>query len=260
MQELVLEKHNFDDAKKQLKEFSDNAHVNPTLTKVDTESGLFGLFQHKVTGTELNELTTQIQKYLIDLNSFNSQIIKQIGTVYRTFESLDTEYIQGIIIAIKSAEENTQKIQNTQDDIKKTISEQKKIIEVLNKFKGKLEKLKQLEFIDDITDELKSKQVELAEKISEIIVQLNNDKDKIQESVSALEKRVFTIDEIICQSEKRIIEQENVSRCLQEKIKDIEMSVEKNNQNNKKKMNIMYFLVGLSLCISVIEFVFLLLR
>ena len=57
MQELVLEKHNFDESKNELKKFSDNAHVNPTLAKVDTESGLFGLFQHKVTGNELNELT-----------------------------------------------------------------------------------------------------------------------------------------------------------------------------------------------------------
>lgn len=260
MQELVLEKHNFDNAKKQLKEFSDNAHVNPTLAKVDTESGLFGLFQHKVTGTELNELTTQIQKYLIDLNSFNSQIINQIGTVYRTFESLDTEYIQGIIIAIKSAEENNQKIQTTQDDIKKTIYEQKKIVDVLNKFKEKLEKLKQLEFIDDITDELRTKQIELVEKVSEIITQLNYERDKIQESISELEKIIFSIDGRICQCEKKLTEQEATNRCLQEKFKDIEITVDKKNLDNKKKINIAYFLVGVSLCISVIEFVFVLMR
>lgn len=228
MQELVLEKHNFDESKNELKKFSDNAHVNPTLAKVDTESGLFGLFQHKVTGNELNELTTQIQKYLIDLNSFNSQMIKQIGTVYKTFESLDTEYIQGIIIAIKSAEENNKKINKAQEDIKKTISEQKKLIEVLNKFKGKLEKLKQLEFIDDITDELRTEQTELTRKISDIINQLNDDRVEIQESVVEIEKKVCTTDESVYQ--------------------------------NEKKMNIAFALVGVSLCISIVEFVFFLLR
>ncbi|MDS0526589.1 hypothetical protein NNC19_12930 [Clostridium sp. SHJSY1] len=148
MGELSIKTHDFESSKNQLKVFSEQTPTDLELHKVDIRGGFLGLGDHKVTGYELNSLTTQIQDYLIDFNSLHTKFLKEFGQVYNALEALDKDYIQAILIAIKAAEKANNEVKVAQSDITKTIELQKKIITVLKQFKEKVESYKHLEDID----------------------------------------------------------------------------------------------------------------
>lgn len=146
MEELIIQTHNFEDAKGQLKKFSEQTTIDLDLEKVNTSKGIgeflfgggFG-FDHKVTGSELNSLTTQIQNKLIGINEVQRDIIVEFGQVYNALEALDKEYIQGILTAIKSAQKANEDVRGAQGDIERTIEVQKKTIRALQQFKVKID-------------------------------------------------------------------------------------------------------------------------
>ena len=150
MNELIIQTHNFEKAKNQLKEFSKTKPEELALKEVDIEGGLFNWFEHKVTGQELNNLTTQVQGYLINFNALHTKFIKEFGQVYNALEALDKEYIQAILISIKVAEQASNEAKDAQKDINKTIEVQKQTISILKKFKEKLDKYEHLENVDEV--------------------------------------------------------------------------------------------------------------
>lgn len=150
MNELVIKTHDFELAKKGLKEFSQKKSDELNIDTVRTDGWFFGLGDHKVTGAELNERLSTIQQHLIDLNTTNNKTIKEFGQVYSALEALDRDYIQAILISIKATEKTSERIQATQDQIKKIVNDQKKTLEVLKKFKQKLDGYAHLEDIDKI--------------------------------------------------------------------------------------------------------------
>lgn len=161
MGELVIQYHDFENAKEELKKFSEQTPTDLDLKKVDDSKGVgeflgdfflgrgIGL-DHKVTGDELNELTSQIQKHLHSINNTQNKLIKEFGQVYSALEALDKDYIQAILISIKSTEETSQSIQETQGQIKKIVENQRKTLEELKKFKQKLDGYAHLGDIDKI--------------------------------------------------------------------------------------------------------------
>ena len=150
MNELVIKTHDFELAKKGLKEFSQKKADELNIGTVRTDGWFFGLGDHKVTGAELNERLSTIQQHLIDLNTTNNKTIKEFGQVYSALEALDRDYIQAILTSIKATEKTSERIQATQDQIKKIVNDQKKTLEVLKKFKQKLDGYAHLEDIDKI--------------------------------------------------------------------------------------------------------------
>ena len=150
MNKLVIQTHNFEKAKNQLKEFSLTKPEELALKEVEINGGLFNCFDHKVTGQELNDLTNQIQGYLVKFNTLNTKFIKEFGEVYNALEALDKEYIQAILISIKAAEKASKEAKDAQKDINKTIEVQKQTITVLKKFKEKLDKYEHLENVDEV--------------------------------------------------------------------------------------------------------------
>ena len=150
MNELSIKTHDFELAKKRLKEFSQKKADELDIDTVRTDGGFLGLGNHKVTGYELNERLSIIQKHLIDLNNTNNKTIKEFGQVYSALEALDKDYIQAILISIKATEKTSERIQTTQDQIKKIVDDQKKTLEVLKKFKQKLDGYNHLGDIDKI--------------------------------------------------------------------------------------------------------------
>lgn len=150
MNKLVIQTHNFEKAKNQLKEFSLTKHEELALKEVEVKGGLFNRFDHKVTGQELNDLTNQIQGYLVKFNMLNTEFIKEFGEVYNALEALDKEYIQAILISLKAAEKASKEAKDAQKDINKTIEVQKQTIAVLKKFKEKLDKYEHLENVDEV--------------------------------------------------------------------------------------------------------------
>lgn len=113
-------------------------------------SFILGTDNHKVTGAELNGLTSQIQKHLIDINTIHGKFIKEFGQVYNALEALDKDYIQAILISIKATEATSQGIADTQKEIKQIVDGQRKTLEVLKKFKEKLDSYAHLGDIDKL--------------------------------------------------------------------------------------------------------------
>lgn len=162
MSELVIRTHDFEKSKNELKIFSEQAPEDLELLKVDISGGFLGLGNHKVTGYELNSLTSQVQDYLIDFNKLHTKFIKEFGQVYNALEALDKDYIQAILIAIKAAEKANNDVKAAQNDITKTIEIQRKTISALKQFKEKIEAYKHLVDIDNMWTNSQELQKDLA--------------------------------------------------------------------------------------------------
>ncbi|MBL3890791.1 hypothetical protein IRV22_24365 [Bacillus cereus] len=187
MNELVIQTHNFEKAKKQLKEFSMTKPEELALNKVDVEGGLFNWFDHKVTGQELNDLTSQIQEYLIKFNTLNEEFIDEFGEVYNALEALDKEYIQGILISIKAAEKASSEAKDAQRDINKTVEVQKQTISILKKFKDKLDKYEHLENVDEVWKDTRRFEKELKS--------INKEVDSIKKTSDAQANTIFILNQ-----------------------------------------------------------------
>lgn len=210
MGELVIQCHDFENAKKELKKFSEQTTTDLDLKRVDDSKGVgeflgdlfFGRgigLDHKVTGEELNDLTSQIQTHLRSINNTQIKLIKEFGQVYSALEALDKDYIQAILISIKATEETSQSIQETQGQIKKIVENQRKTLEELKKFKQKLDGYAHLGDIDKIWIDCQrwykeintlSKSVEGATERSKESAQKA---DAVKVALTAAEKKIETL-------------------------------------------------------------------
>lgn len=235
MSELEIKTHDFDVAKKGLKEFSEQTTTDLDLKKVDTSKDVgewFGEWlkgggigtDHKVTGAELNELTSQVQKHLIDINTMHRRFIQEFGQVYSALEALDKDYIQAILISIKATEETSKRIEATQEQIKKIVDDQKKTLEVLKKFKQKLDNYAHLGDIDQMWNDCQKWYKEItkfsdsinnatstgnanAKKIDGLKAALKTTDDKISDFGKCLNQQIAQIESVLaftCELEKII--------------------------------------------------------
>lgn len=145
-----IKRHNFDAAQNKLQKLSKKTVTNPKLDKVDTDGGLFGWFDHKVTGIELNSLTSKIQNYLVSLNETQGQFITEFKEVYKALEALDKDYIQAILIAIGENTVNNERIRKAQKDIDKNIKAQKATIDKLKELSDRIKKVEHFFQIDEL--------------------------------------------------------------------------------------------------------------
>lgn len=105
---MNIKNEKFEINKARIKAFSNSLPHPIRLEAVEENGGLFNLFDHNVTGKELNSLITNLQRAFRQNNEVNKDIIKEFRTVYNTFESLDKGYIQGILASTASASEASQ--------------------------------------------------------------------------------------------------------------------------------------------------------
>jgi predicted nucleic acid-binding Zn-ribbon protein len=200
MGELVIQYHDFENAKKEIKKFSEQTTTDLDLKRVDDSKGVgeflgdwfFGRGigkDHLVKGEELNDLTSQIQTYLHSINNTQIKLIKEFGQVYSALEALDKDYIQAILISIKATEETSEGIQKTQEQIKKIVENQRKTLEELKKFKQKLDGYAHLGDIDKIWGDCQKWHQDMASLTKEISAATEHGKDndkKIEALKSAL--------------------------------------------------------------------------
>lgn len=196
-QSLKIEEHDFQQAKNSLKKYTEQAQKEVGLSKVPSEGGLFNLGNHKVTGSELNRITSQIQNYLIHLNNLSQNLVDEFVQVYNAFESLDKDYIAGIVTSIKAAEEVSKREQQDRKDIKKIIEQHEISVKVLRKFKEDIDKLKHLTDIDEAWD-LLERQTELSDAFSSFMSKLSKikhieDVDTLWDSNETLRKDIAVI-------------------------------------------------------------------
>lgn len=200
MGELVIQYHDFENAKKEIKKFSEQTTTDLDLKRVDDSKGVgeflgdwfFGRGigkDHLVKGEELNDLTSQIQTHLHSINNTQIKLIKEFGQVYSALEALDKDYIQAILISIKATEETSEGIQKTQEQIKKIVENQRKTLEELKKFKQKLDGYAHLGDIDKIWGDCQKWHQDMASLTKEISAATEHGKDndkKIEALKSAL--------------------------------------------------------------------------
>ncbi|WP_070766246.1 hypothetical protein [Fusobacterium sp. HMSC064B11] len=203
----------FDKYKNDLKIFSEQTENDLSLSRVDTD-WFWGFGSHTVTGEELNKLTSQIQDYLIRFNNINNKIIKEFEAIYNTFNALDNEYIKNIMQSIMKSNEAINKanrglieaekriedindangrievaqnnikviqdkLQFAQKDLDKHMEIQKKIVDGLTQFKGKIDSYKHLKDIDNMWENLE-KLVNKIPTISGDINDIKRFKDRLQ--------------------------------------------------------------------------------
>lgn len=161
MDKMVVKYHDFENAKQELKEFSEQKPTDLTIDGVynykDTGEIIFDVLkgrgwgtEHVVKGSELNNVTSQVQTHLQSINDIQIKLIKEFGQVYSALEALDKDYIQAILISIKATEKTSEGIQETQGQIGKIVENQRKTLEELKKFKQKLDGYAHLGDIDKI--------------------------------------------------------------------------------------------------------------
>lgn len=193
MKKLDVQYHNFEEAKNNIKIFSEETSTDLNLKKVDDNKDLGEWFEefflgggigieHKVTGEELNKLTVQIQSHLTNINNTQISIIQEFGQVYKALESLDKDYIEDIVVSIKTTEETSKRIESTQCQIKQIVDGQKRTLEVLRNFKKKLDTYDHLYDIDEMWKDYQSwskKLSDLSDKIENVILNVKLNSHKI---------------------------------------------------------------------------------
>ncbi len=179
-------KHNNDFQKQQdkLKEFSREIPATTTLPTATNAAGWLPRFfgSDKATSADVNKLAEAIQEGMIRQNQQIIEIIKEFEVVYNTFNSLDKEYLKGILTSYNEAAEahnkanqsirrlnkqqqdiknQQQDIKNQQHAIKDIVDELKMIINVLKIFKEKLDKVRHLFDVDMIFSDAEENKMQL---------------------------------------------------------------------------------------------------
>ena len=208
----------FNRCKEDLKLFSEQTEKEINLPTVSYyESFLFVDYDHKVTGGELNDLTSKLQEHLKDFNNINNKIIREFSAIYNTFNALDNEYIKNIMQSLKKSNEAINKanlglieaekriediratngklevaqnnikiiqdeLEYAQKDLDKHMEIQKKIVEGLSNFKTKIDSYRHLKDIDNMWENLEK----LVNKIPIISEDINDIKIDIQKNISEL--------------------------------------------------------------------------
>lgn len=139
---LDIKRQNFEIAKKNIKKFSEETLTDLELEKVASDKS-FGEFvgdlfclrgfgiDHTVTGSELNNLTSQIQKHLIALNEIQRKFINEFKEIYNALEALDKDYILRIVASIEAINKNVFDIKKAEKDTKRLMNEHVMIIKSL---------------------------------------------------------------------------------------------------------------------------------
>ena len=101
--ELVIKTHNFEDAKRRLKEVSEKKIEGFEINIVGTKDKfLFLEGEHKVTGDEFNSRIKAINQHLTNLHTKTYENNKEFGEVYNALEALDKDYIAVILTSINA--------------------------------------------------------------------------------------------------------------------------------------------------------------
>ena len=159
--ELVIKTHNFEDAKRRLKEVSEKKIEGFEINIVGTKDKfLFLEGEHKVTGDEFNDRIRAINQHLINLHTKTYENNKEFGEVYNALEALDKDYIAVILTSINAIEEVSKHMREEIDTIKEV---QKKTLENFQKFKQELKM-----DIDEISNESQMRHKEVSSLSKEL--------------------------------------------------------------------------------------------
>lgn len=271
-----IKRHRFDQAKKRLKEFSENTEAELEIEKVRTDGGFFGLGDHKVTGYELNRSLETIQEHFITVNTTNNQVIREFREVYNALDTLDKDYIASIIANVKSIEKTSndvrkqqgtlkqhhEKLENQQvkldahqTEIEKTMSSLSKVVGALSNFRNKLEGYAHLDDIDQMWDDLDNCRKNL-EEVNSTIQTYRSEVDRFaaigaenKDSIAALSQKLADVELATATQKDEEDVKEKVTQAVQQAVGSL-----------AKKVKYAYWIAGGSAGLAMIELVLLLMQ
>ncbi len=259
-EEIQIKRKNFDDAILAIQTITENTKELDPIDKVKFSGGLFGLGDHKVTGSELNRVVDQVEDRFIDLKNADINFINLIDNIVKALVSLDKEYISGILSAASAAKVASDKATRNVERIDK-------IVKVLEKHKNELEKLKHLHDVDKawkIIEELQKFNAELnklnhlkevdklwesSESQKKSIKELDKKLDALNKSITDFLKTVKEISDgqsSFIDSANRLLTDrqgeidhylENQEKALRENLKCLSESVSQSQQGQNKKIS-----------------------
>lgn len=215
--------------------FSQKLPKEIDLPTVPNSGGLFGWFDYKVTGAELNKLTSGIQDKMIEQNKVIISIIKEFDTVYKIFAALDKDYLQRFLLSLKAAEEanrkaidgivgvqiNQNKIEQITDELKQivdkqkqSLNEQKQIIGVLKNFKKKIDKIEHLSDVDKIFEVISKMQSNFKAIKRRIVEQEHVVTNLINEMKVALSSQLDFQNDLHDLKEDQVLEFERIKQLI----------------------------------------------
>ena len=118
---------------------------------------------------DANKLVEKIQQNFIETKNNFVQLMKVINSIISTIDDLDKGYIQGILIAIKSNQVNTESLEKNVQQIRKTV-------DCLSRINAKIENL---ESMSDNYYETCAKITEIEKRIDELKFRIENIESKI---------------------------------------------------------------------------------
>lgn len=250
MNKYIVKSHKFEESKKKLENFSKNLPNSNSLNEVP-ESALWGFIKFEVQASDINNLIKHYNDKFIKTNASLIKIITEFKTIYETFESLDKDYIQSILIAIKSANEASNQ---AKENNKKTSYLVNKLqikfrdIEIQNKLISK-----DVKTVADISEKLKD--IKHLLDIDDTYLQVLENKATLNELKNLFLNLEFefksNIDRIALSAEEIRVKQNKLNLDLIEKLKVANENSLKFNKLYTRKLTVVSIIVVLSLILSI---------
>lgn len=178
---LKINRHEFQTCKNRIQNFAKQTPKRVNLSTVDTST--LCIFDHRVTGAELNNLVSEIQDSFIKFNDNIRSLTKEFEEVYLTLDILDRDYIDSIVLAIKGIEKTNDKLRETIDTLRLAVD---KLDETTLKTSKRLDAIdRNQEYFDNCIKNIVDSQNTVADNLSQIVRFQNGLSDNINKIVKS---------------------------------------------------------------------------
>ena len=196
----------------------------------------------KVTVEDINGLTSDIIEVFEKVQEHELKMLEEFQTVFYTFDSLDKEYINAILINIAAIKKTNEDLFKTDEDLKQTIERQGQTISKLVSFKEK---------INDLASESQKHEEQLLS-----LIRFKEKLEEIKEDSSDLNEDKIKLALLNYQKDAKNFQNE-FEKNQQESFNKMSSSMEKNlkrklSENIKKA----YFLAVISIIFAFFTFFF----
>ena len=261
----MVKKHNFTKSIQQIEEFGKMATKEIEITPVQTEGTFIPFNDHNVTGDELNDVITEIQEHLIEVNKLQIKFVREFSNVYDAFNYLDKDYIDAInnnihtigvvsnqaLTASRQANEAAIQAQMANKNVEAALDTQKKIVDTLCIFKADIDKIKHIWNIDEIwenTEDAREKINKLGDELKKLhgvvdatALQIENSYNRIQEQLNNLSADITQAFAVGKQANEAAIQAQKANKNVEEDLAklheafdDVVLQIE-NSQNSIQK-------------------------
>ena len=218
----IIKPHKFEVAKNKIQKLAHNVPSTVSMERFQTEGSIFSWNNHNITGEEANRLlVSPLQSTLVAQNENIRSLFNIADEVYKALESLDKEYISGIITSVEAAKmasnqakaasskaeqassqaldasqkalEASISANNAQTDIKKTIEGLKMTIQILKEFKEKVTlELAEISPLNKLTNSIKNR----VQNIEQEEIKTRGKVQLLENNIQSIDSKIIVISEL----------------------------------------------------------------